>query len=167
MIKRPIPWRPTARTGPKQGVAASARTIKRIIEEADNPILVAGPKVRHDEALFELVAALSQKGRIPIIATGGSIKAFSEKKVDAEQMSLLHLVNLLMDEDWKIDDKNVDVAVFIGTEYAIANNVFSTLKNWGEVKTISVSPHYQPNASVSFSNLNDEVFRESIEVLKG
>ena len=167
MIKRPIPWRPMARTGPKQGVAANAKTVKRIIEDADNPILVAGPKVRHDKALFDLVVALSKKDGIPIIATGGSIKPFSEKKIASEQMSLLHLVNLLMDEDWKIDDKKVDVAVFIGTEYAIANNIFSSLKNWGDVKTISISPHFQPNASVSFSNLNDEVFKESIEVLKG
>jgi CO dehydrogenase/acetyl-CoA synthase complex epsilon subunit len=167
MIRRPIPWRPTARTGPKQGVAVNARTVKRIFEEADNPILVAGPRVGHDDSLFDLVVELSRKGRIPIIATGGSIKAFKEKNVEAEQMSLLHLVNLLMDADFKIKDKRVDVAMFTGTEYAIANNVFSTLKNWGDVKTVSVSPYFQPNASVSFGNLNDDAFKEYIETLKG
>ncbi|MFQ5801051.1 MAG: CO dehydrogenase/acetyl-CoA synthase complex subunit epsilon [Candidatus Hydrothermarchaeales archaeon] len=166
MIRRPIPWQPTARTGPKQGVAVNARTVKRIIDEAENPIIVAGPRVRHDPELFDVVVALSQKKEIPIIATGGSIKAFKEKGVDAEQMSLLHLVNLLLDPDWRINNKRVDVAVFMGTDYAIANNVFSTLKNWGDVKTVSVSPYYQPNAEVSFENLNDEVFKEYLEVLK-
>lgn len=167
MLRRPIPWRPTARTGPKQGVAVNALTVKRIIEEADNPIIVAGPKVRHDKNLFDLVATLSEKKKIPVFATAGSIKAFIEKGVEAEQISLLHITNLLIDPDWKVKSKNVDVALFVGTEYAIANNVFSTIKNWGDVKTVSISPHYQPNAQVSFANLNDEVFKEYIEVLKG
>lgn len=167
MIRRPIPWRPTARTGPKQGVAVNSKTAKRIIEEAESPIIVAGPRVRHDSGLFDVVVALSQKREIPIIATGGSIRAFKEKGVEAEQMSLLHLVNLLLDPEWRINNKKVDVAVFVGTEYAIANNVFSTLKNWGGVKTISISPYYQPNAGVSFGNLTDEVFKEYLEVLKG
>ncbi len=82
-------------------------------------------------------------------------------------MSLLHLTNLLIDPEWKTENGRVDVAVFIGTEYAIANNIFSTLKNWGDVKTVSVSPYFQPNAAVSFANLNDEVFKEHLEELKG
>jgi CO dehydrogenase/acetyl-CoA synthase complex epsilon subunit len=167
MIRRPIAWRPTARTGPKQGVAVNAVTVKRIIEEAGNPIIVAGPKVRHDQALFDAVVEISKKYGLPIFATGGSIKAFSEKGVSAEQISLLHLTNLLLDPEWKNDKGNVDVAVFIGTEYAIANNIFSTLKNWGDVKTVSVSPYFQPNAAVSFSNLNDELFKDYLEELKG
>jgi len=167
MIRRPIAWRPTARTGPKQGVAVNAGTVKRIIEEAENPILVAGPKVRHEPALFDAVVGISKKYGLPIFATGGSIKAFSEKSVSAEQVSLLHLTNLLIDPEWKTENGRVDVAVFIGTEYAIANNIFSTLKNWGDVKTVSVSPYFQPNAAVSFANLNDEVFKEHLEELKG
>jgi CO dehydrogenase/acetyl-CoA synthase complex epsilon subunit len=167
MIRRPIPWRPTARTGPKQGVAANARTVKRIIEEAENPIIIAGPKVGHDNTLYNLVVELSKKKEIPIIATGGSIRIFKENKVNAEHMGLLHAVNLLLDGDWTVNDKKVDVALFVGTDYAIANNVFSTLKNWGSVKTVSISPYYQPNASVSFGNLNEEVFKEYLEVLKG
>lgn len=166
MIRRPIPWRPMARTGPKQGIAVNARTLKRIIDEAVNPIVIAGPAVRHDEGLYSLVEALSKKG-LPVIATGGSIRIFKEKELVADQMSLLHAVNLLLDEDWNINNQRVDVAVFIGTDYAIANNVFSTLKNWGDVKTVSISPYYQPNAAISFGNLNDEVFKEYIEVLKG
>jgi CO dehydrogenase/acetyl-CoA synthase complex epsilon subunit len=167
MIRRPIAWRPTARTGPKQGVAVNTNTVKRIIEEANNPIIVAGPKVRHDQGLFDAVVEISKKFGLPIFATGGSIKAFSEKSVSAEQISLLHLTNLLLDPEWMNDKGNVDVAVFIGTEYAIANNIFSTLKNWGDVKTVSVSPYFQPNAAVSFANLNAEVFNEYLEELKG
>jgi CO dehydrogenase/acetyl-CoA synthase complex epsilon subunit len=167
MIRRPIAWKPTARTGPKQGVAVNARTVERIIEEAENPILVAGPKVRHDSVLFDAASGISKKYGIPIYATGGSIKSFSEKSVSAEQISLLHLTNLLLDPEWKTKKGNVDVAVFIGTEYAIANNIFSTLKNWGDVKTVSVSPYFQPNAAVSFANLNAEVFKEHLEELKG
>jgi len=167
MIRRPVPWRPTARTGPKQGVAVSAKTMKRVIEEAENPIIIAGPRVRHDKELFDAAVAMSSKKGMPIIATGGSIRVFKENNVDAEQMSLLHAVNLLLDPDWKVNNRRVDLAVFIGTDYAIANNVFSTLKNWGEVKTVSISPYYQPNASLSFGNLNDKVFKESLEVLKG
>jgi CO dehydrogenase/acetyl-CoA synthase complex epsilon subunit len=167
MLKRPIAWRPTARTGPKRGVAVNAKTVKRIIDEAENPIIVAGPRVRHDDELFDMVVSLSRKKKMPIFATGGSIRAFEEKGVDASQISVLHLTNLLMDPDWNVEGKSVDVAVFSGTDYGIANNVFSTLKNWGDVKTISVSPYYQPNASISFGNLNEEVFKEYIEVLKG
>ncbi len=141
--------------------------MRRIIDEAENPVVIAGPKVRHDKALFELVEDFSKKKGLPVIATGGSIKAFADKKLKAEQMSLLHAVNLLLDGDLKIKGKKPDVAVFVGTEYAIANNVFSTLKNWGEVKTVSISQFFQPNASVSLGNLNEEVFKESIEVLKG
>jgi CO dehydrogenase/acetyl-CoA synthase complex epsilon subunit len=149
MIRRPVPWRPTART------------------EADNPILIAGPKVRHNKDLYDLVVSLSRKRKIPIFATGGSIKVFKENKVEAEQMSLLHAVNLMVDGDLQANKKKVDVALFVGTDYAIANNVFSTLKNWGDVKTVSISEEYQPNAAVSFANLNDEVFKEYLEVLKG
>lgn len=167
MIRRPIPWMPTARTGPKQGAAVNAKTVKRIIVEAENPLIIAGPRVRHDKDLFEAVVALSKKRRVPIIATGGSIRAFAEKGVAAEQMSVLHAVNLLLDPDWKPNNKKVDVAVFAGTEYAIANNVFSTLKNWGDVKTVSISSYFQPNATVSFGNLNDEVYKEHLLELKG
>ena len=167
MIRRPIPWRPTARTGPSQGVAVNAGTVKRIIEEAENLILVAGPEVRSDTGLFNGAVGISKKYGVPIFATGGSIKAFSEAGVDAEQISLLHLTNLLIDSEWKTEKGRVDVAVFIGTEYAVANNIFSTLKNWGDVKTVSVSPYFQPNAAVSFANLNSEVFQEYLEVLKG
>jgi CO dehydrogenase/acetyl-CoA synthase complex epsilon subunit len=148
-------------------VAVNTNTVKRIIEEANNPIIVAGPKVRHDRGLFDAVVEISKKFGLPIFATGGSIKAFSEKSVSAEQISLLHLTNLLLDPEWMNDKGNVDVAVFIGTEYAIANNIFSTLKNWGDVKTVSVSPYFQPNAAVSFANLNAEVFNEYLEELKG
>jgi CO dehydrogenase/acetyl-CoA synthase complex epsilon subunit len=167
MIRRPVPWRPTARTGPKQGVAANAKTVKRIIEDADNPIIIAGPKVRHDKDLYDLAVSLSRKRKIPIYATGGSIKVFKENKVDAEQAGLLQAVNQLVDGDLQVNKKKVDVALFMGTDYAIANNVFSTLKNWGDVKTVSISAQYQPNASVSFANLNEEVFKEYLEVLKG
>ncbi len=167
MIKRPIPWRPTARTGPKQGVAVNARTVKRIIEEAENAILIAGPKIRHDKSLYETAAAIAKRNKIPIYATGGSIKTFNENGVKAQQESLLHVVNLLLDPEWKVKGKKVDTAIIIGTEYQIANNIFSTLKNWGSAKTISISPHFQPNADISLTNLNDEVFREYLEVLKG
>ena len=167
MIRRPIAWRPTARTGPSQGVAVNAGTVKRIIEEAANPILVVGPKVRGDSGLFDAAVGISKRYGLPIYATGGAIRSFAEAGVSAQQISLLHLTNLLIDPEWKTDKGSVDVAVFIGTEYAIANNIFSTLKNWGAVKSVSVSPYFQPNASVSFANLNSEVFQEYLEVLKG
>lgn len=167
MIRRPIAWQPTARTGPKQGIAVNAKTLKRIIDESDNPIIIAGPRTRHDENIFELTKTLAKRLKAPIYATGGAIKIFSEKEVKAEQINLLHLTNLLIDPDFKVNNKKVDAAVFIGTDYAIANNIFSTLKNWGDVKTVSISPYFQPNASVSLVNLNDEVFKEYMEVLKG
>ncbi|RMF90520.1 MAG: CO dehydrogenase/acetyl-CoA synthase complex subunit epsilon [Methanobacteriota archaeon] len=166
MIRRPIPWRPTARTGPRQGVAVDARTMKRIIAEAENPIVVAGPKVRHDPLYLELALGISKRYGAPIFATGGSIRAFAEKGVKARQIGLLQLVNRLLDPEWKVGKGRVDVAVFIGTEYAIANNVFSTLKNWGDVKTLSISPYFQPNATVSFGNTSEEIFKEYMEELQ-
>ncbi len=167
MLKRPVPWRPTARTGPSQGIAVNVKAVKRIIAEAENPIIVAGPKVRHDKDLFNAVVAISKKRDIPIFATGGSIKIFNEAGVRAEQTSILSIANFLTDPEWKMNGQKVDVAVFVGTEYAIANNIFSTIKNWGDVKTVSISPYFQPNASVSFGNLNDEVYKEYLKELEG
>lgn len=166
MMKRPIPWRPTARTGPKQGVAVDAKTVKRIIDEAENPVIIAGPRVRNDPDMLDVVISISKDKKAPIWATGGSIKSFKEKGVEADNTSLLHAANLLIDPDWKSNGKNVDVTIIIGTEYAIANNIFSTLKNWGSSKTVSISPHFQPNADVSFPNLNEEVFGEYLKILK-
>jgi len=165
-ISRPIGWQPTIRTGPKQGVAVDAKIMKRIISEAGNAFIVAGPEIINDERLFRLATHLTKKNKIPVIATAHAVSKFNEKNIPAFSMSITQVADALRDENFRISGNKPDLAIFIGVKYGTANDVFSLVKNFSEIKTACISRYYQPNAGVSFPNLTEELFEDYLNVLE-
>ncbi|MFQ6136920.1 MAG: CO dehydrogenase/acetyl-CoA synthase complex subunit epsilon [Candidatus Hydrothermarchaeales archaeon] len=163
-IKRVMPWQPTAQTGPKWGVAVSPETMAKIISDAENPIIIVGGEINAlDGKLLDFVIRLSKIENIPIVATAHSIRSFVERKVDATLMGLVEVTNLLLDPVWGLKGEPHDLAIFVGIQYALNNQVFNTLKNFSEIKTMNLSKYYQPNAGVSFANLTDDIWEDYLE----
>lgn len=163
-ILRPKPWKPTARTGPEQGIAVDASIMRRVIRKAENPFIVAGPEIIENEELFGIVKHFTEKG-MPIFATAHAISKLRENNIEANSMSITQIANLLRKKDFKVNGKAPDLAIFIGVKYGIANDIFSLVKNFSEIKTASISRYYQPNASYSFPNMTEEVFKEQVRIL--
>ena len=163
-ILRPKPWQQTARTGPEQGIAVDALIMRRIIKKAENPFLVVGHEIMKDENLLRVVEHFASRG-MPVFATAHAISKLREKGIEARSASITEVANNLRKKDFKINGKAPDLAIFIGVRYSTANDVFSLAKNFSEIKTASISRYYQPNASYSFANMTEEVFKEEIEKL--
>ncbi len=165
-VKRVKSWLPTADTGPKGGIAVSLKVMARVISEAENPLIVMGGECNVlDGKLMDCASRLSKKKNIPIVATADSKKWFNEKGIEAEQIGLVEVVNMLLDPEWSLNDSPFDLVIFGGIEYAMNNQMFNSLKNFSGTKSASISRYYQPNASVSFPNLTDEIWEEYLDKL--
>jgi len=165
-VKRVKTWLPTAATGPEGGVAVSTEVMARVINEAENPLIVVGGECNAlNGKLLGYVSKLAKKKGCPIVATADAIKCFKERGIDAEQIGLVEVVNMLLDPDWSLNKRPFDLVIFGGVEYALNNQMFNTLKHFSEIKSASISRYYQPNASVSFPNLTDEIWEEHLDKL--
>lgn len=163
-INRVMPWKTAAQTGPKWGIAVSPETMTRIIKDAENPLIIVGGDVDAlNGKLLDFVKKLSKIRNIPIVATAHSITKFLDGKVDATLMGLVEVTNLLLDPNWGIKGTPHDLVIFVGIEYALTNQMLNSLKNFSEIKTASLSKYYQPNASVSFANLTDDIWEDYLE----
>ncbi|MEE8168143.1 MAG: CO dehydrogenase/acetyl-CoA synthase complex subunit epsilon [Candidatus Hydrothermarchaeales archaeon] len=161
MNTRVTSWQVSNVPGPKLGRAVTPDVAARIIDKAENPLLVVGANITELDSLLELVIRLSKTG-ITLTATSNSVKHFRERKVDVEALGLSELTNLLRDEEWKgFNGKgNYDLVIFLGIEYWLLSQMANTLKNFTDIETLTLTRYYQPNATFSFPNLSDDIWIE-------
>jgi acetyl-CoA decarbonylase/synthase complex subunit epsilon len=165
-MNRVRPWNPTAITGRLQGMTVGPAAIARTIKEADNPVLIVGAEMLKelDGRLTDYVIRLAKARGMPVAATAHTISVLHDKGIDVQQMGLPDVITRLQDPEWQgFNGRPHDVAVAVGIRPRFLNNMFNSLKNFSDVRTISIGKHNQPNASLSLANLTDDIWEENLK----
>ncbi len=153
--------------GPKMAKAVMPAVPGKMLARAKRPLLIVGSEV-HDKDVLARAVAIGKTG-IQIAAVGNSYTSVGDKGLDAHYVNMHALASYLCDPDWKgLDGKgNYDLVVFFGITYYYASQAISALKNFSNIKVISIDKYYHPNADMSFGNLKDDVFIAALdEVIK-
>ena len=84
MVMRPVPWQTGEICGPESAKALTKPAVlKRDLTKAKSPLLIVGSEAvleNHGKGdMIDYAIALSNAMKMPVIATGGAIKAFLEK----------------------------------------------------------------------------------------
>ncbi|MDP3104314.1 MAG: CO dehydrogenase/acetyl-CoA synthase complex subunit epsilon [Candidatus Methanoperedens sp.] len=153
--------------GPKMAKAVMPAVPGKMLARAKRPLLIVGSEV-HDKDVLARAVAIGQRG-IQIAAVGNSYTSLGDKGLDVHYINMHALASYLCDPDWKgLDGKgNYDLVVFFGITYYYASQAISALKNFSNIKVISIDKYYHPNADMSFGNLKDDIFIAALdEVIK-
>ncbi len=153
--------------GPKMAKAVMPAVPGKMLARAKRPLLIVGSEV-HDKDVLARAVAIGKTG-IQIAAVGNSYTSLGDKELDAHYINMHALASYLCDPDWKgLDGKgNYDLVVFFGITYYYASQAISALKNFSNIKVISIDKYYHPNANMSFGNLKNDVFIAALdEVIK-
>ena len=170
------PWQKAELAGPTRAlVVTKPEVIVAMVKKAKRSLLIVGHEAAELEVgehkLLDYAIRLSQKGKIPVVATAHTINDFVKKGFQpAVSMPAVDIANRLVDRDWKGLDGGgqYDLALFMGIPYYMEWVIFSGLKHFGQnLKTISLDKHYQPNASWSFPNLTASEWAQNLETIIG
>lgn len=143
--------------GVKTSKAISTEVASKLISKAKRPLLVVGTSTLNPEVL-DRVIKISKAKNIPIAATGSSMHAFVGKDVNAKYINAHALGFYLTDPNWPgLDGKgNYDTIIVLGFKKYYINQVLSAVKNFSDIKSISIGKDYVQNATMSFGNLSRE-----------
>jgi len=153
--------------GPKMAKAVMPAVPGKMLARAKRPLLIVGSEV-HDKDVLARAIAIGQRG-IQIAAVGNSYTSLGDKGVDVHYINMHALASYLCDPNWKgLDGKGgYDLVVFFGITYYYASQAISALKNFSNIKVISIDRYYHPNADMSFGNLKNDVFLAALdEIIK-
>jgi acetyl-CoA decarbonylase/synthase complex subunit epsilon len=143
--------------GVKTSRAISTEVASKLISKAKRPLLVVGTLALNAEVLDRAVKIAKAKN-LPIAATGSSMLALVGKDVNAKYINVHQLGFYLTDPNWPGLDGNgnYDTIIFLGFKKYYINQVLSAVKNFSDVKSISIGKDYVQNATMSFGNLSKE-----------
>jgi acetyl-CoA decarbonylase/synthase complex subunit epsilon len=148
---------------PKPEVAAS------MIKRAKRPLLVVGSEsvniTTRDGDLID--TAIKLKGKLTIAATGHIVSEFIKRgKKGVHSIPLMNLGDRLRDNNWIGFDGEgqYDLAIFMGLTYYLEWLVLNGLKSFAQnLRTISLTRNYQPNASWSLGSMKEEEWKEVLD----
>lgn len=143
--------------GVKTSRAISTEVAAKLISKAKRPLLVVGTLSLNPEVLDRAIKIAKAKN-IQIAATGSSMPGFVGKDVNAKYINVHALGFYLTDPNWPgLDGKgNYDTIITLGFKKYYINQVLSAVKNFSDVKSISIGKDYVQNATMSFGNLSKE-----------
>ena len=149
--------------GPKMARAVMPAVPGKMLAKAKRPLLIVGSEI-HDRDMLAKAVAIGQAG-IQIAAVGNAFRSIGDKGLDVHYANMHALASYLCDPNWKgLDGKgNYDLVVFFGITYYYASQAISALKNFSNIKVISIDRYYHPNADMSFGNLKDDVFLDALD----
>lgn len=149
--------------GPKMARAVMPAVPGKMLARAKRPLLIVGSEIGKDEVLARVVTL--GKAGIQIASVGDSYKYIADKGLDAHYVNMHALASYLCDPQWPgLDGKGgYDLVVFFGITYYYASQAISALKNFSNIKVISIDKYYHPNADMSFGNLKNDVFIEALD----
>lgn len=152
--------------GTKIAKPTQPKIAAKLISKAKRPLLVVASEVLNEEILKRTIT-IAKKGGVPIAATGSAIKGFIDEDVDAKYVSIHSLGAYLGDTNWTgLDGKgHYDLIIVLAHKKYYINQVLSGLKNFTDLKTLSIDKHYLQNASMSFGNLSTELHLEALDEL--
>ncbi len=172
MVMRPVPWQTGEICGPDSAKSlAKSDVIKRDLSKAKKPLLIVGSEAvaeKHGKGdMIDYAIALSKAGSIPIVATGGAIKAFIEKGFEgAKSMGAMELASRLQDADWKGPHGKGphDMILIYGIPYYMQWTLLSAVMNFGtHITAITLGRYYQPHAKWSFPNMKEKQYHELLD----
>jgi acetyl-CoA decarbonylase/synthase complex subunit epsilon len=174
MAARMIPGQTAEIAGPKKAFLIQKPEVAvSMIKRAKRPLFVIGSEgvVRKtkDGDLVDIVIRLLKDERMTIAATGHLVKEFRDRNAEGvHSMPLMNLGDRLRDPSWEgFDGEGLyDLVVFVGFPYYMEWLVLSGLKNFAwDLRTISLDPSYQPNASWSLGTMRDDEWEEVLDVI--
>ncbi|MGB4281396.1 MAG: CO dehydrogenase/acetyl-CoA synthase complex subunit epsilon [Methanosarcina thermophila] len=141
--------------GVKTSKAITTEVAAKLISKAKRPLFVVGTGVL-DPELLDRAVKIAKAKNIPIAATGSSMPGFVDKDVNAKYINLHQLGFYLTDPDWPGLDGNgnYDTIILLGHKKYYINQVLSAVKNFSDVKSISIDRNYIQNATMSFGKLS-------------
>ncbi|VVB89833.1 Acetyl-CoA decarbonylase/synthase complex subunit epsilon [uncultured archaeon] len=165
--RQAVPFETANIPGPKTARAVMPAVPGKMLARAKRPLLIVGAEV-HDKDVLARAIAIGKTG-VQIAAVGNSYVSLGDKGLDVHYANMHALASYLCDPNWKgLDGKgNYDLVVFFGITYYYASQAISALKNFSDIKVISIDKYYHPNADMSFGNLKNDVFIAALdEVIK-
>ncbi|OYT30144.1 MAG: CO dehydrogenase/acetyl-CoA synthase complex subunit epsilon [Thermofilum sp. ex4484_82] len=169
-------WQKAEIPGPIKAFPISdSKKLALLIKRAKKTLIVVGYrslKLAQDKIdMTSYVIDLASKLNAHIAVTNTLIKEFSKKGYENTYLiPAMELADRLRDPEWKgFDGKgNYDMVVFIGFPYYYEWLILNGLKHFAykHLKTVSLDPYYQPNATFSLPNLSLEKWIEFLKSLK-
>ncbi len=180
MVMRPVPWQTGEICGPDSAKSLTkASQLQRTFKMTKKPLLVVGSEAvreKHGKGdMIDFAIALAKAGKMPVIATGGAIKAFLEKGFEgAKSMGAMETAFYLQDETWTgpTGKGPHDLLLVFGIPYYMQWTLLSGVMNFGtHFATISLGRYYQPHADWSFPNMKEKqwhtILDEILEIVGG
>jgi len=168
------PWQRAETAGPiRAHVLTKPDVAVALIKKARRPILVVGHNAVGEPLKsaepMDYVIQISKAGKIPVVATANSGKAFLEKGYEpASLMGAMDIANRLRDQSWTgLDGKgSYDTLLILGLPYYMEWLVLSGLKHFNRnLTTLSIDRYYQPHATWSFPNVSVETWEENLKAI--
>ncbi len=163
--RQAVPFNTGNIPGPKMAKAVMPAVPGKMLARAKRPLLIVGSKV-HEKDVLARAVAIGKTG-IQIAAVGNAYASLGDKELNVHYINLHALAPYLCDPEWKgFDGKgNYDLVAFFGITYYYASQAISALKNFSNIKVISIDKYYHPNADMSFGNLKDDVFLQALDMV--
>ncbi len=151
--------------GTKIAKPVQPKVAGKLISKAKRPLLVVGGDVL-DEDMLKRAIQIGKKG-IPIAATGHSMKGFVDTDVDAKYVNIHSLGLYLGDPQWQGLDGmgQYDLIIVLAHKKYYINQVLSGIRNFTDLKTLSIDRNYIQNADMSFGKLDKETHLKALDEL--
>ncbi|MHA1963892.1 MAG: CO dehydrogenase/acetyl-CoA synthase complex subunit epsilon [Candidatus Thorarchaeota archaeon] len=180
MVMKPVPWQTGEICGPDSAKSLTkAAQLQRDLKICKKPLLIIGSEALTEKygkgTMIDYAIALSEAGKMPIVATGASIKAFVEKGFkNAKGMGAMELAFYLQDEEWKgpFGKGPHDMILTYGIPYYMQWTLLSGTMNFApKLTAIALGRKYQPHAKWSFPNMREKqwhpILKDILELFGG
>jgi len=156
--------------GPKKAfIVPKPEVVASMIKKAKRPLLVVGShSVNLETGDGDFVdTAIRVMGKMTVAATGHMVSEFLKRGVEgAYSIPLMNLGDRLRDPQWTGFDGEgqYDLVVFAGFPYYLEWLVLNGLKSFAmDLRTISLTRSYQPNASWSLGSMKEDEWKEVLD----
>ena len=169
---KPVPWQTGEICGPDSAKSLNkADQLKRTFAKSKKPLLIVGSEAAsmpHGTGdMIDYAISLSEASKIPVVATGGAIKAFIERGYEGcKSIGAMELANYLQDESWLGPHGKGphDLILIYGIPYYMQWTLLSAVMNFGTHLTkVSLGRYYQPHADWSFPNTKEKKWHDILD----
>lgn len=167
-----VPWQFGAEPGSKRARVLTPEMVVDEIKRSKRPLLVAGSRTIEKEGdeinLISYAVDLGKTLNAPVVVSPGIISQFNTQEYQSIiKLGAVDLINNLIDLEWMgfDDNGNYDLVIFLGGLYYFQNLILSSLKNFSQLKTLTLDRFYHPNATYSLQNLPEKRWVESLKFI--
>lgn len=170
----PDSWQTAEIGGTRQAVVIQKpETADAILQKATRPLIIIGHQAimteAGDHSALDYLIGFVKARNIMVIATGHANRDIAARGVTgATILPAVEVGQRICDPTWTGPDGKgpVDLVLVAGLPYPMAWTLLSGLRHFAPmVKTISLDPMYQPNATLSFGNISWSAWAGAMTVL--